>query len=196
MKTIKNKKTIGNTLFYAAAALLCLTVFASCLCVGLPAQYRDGASGRGGARVARFVSEIEVSSGGAQRLDLSELKKPGDCVFVRVKVTNADGNAVSEAAQSFQLLVETMGYLPLQFEVTKDGLQMASGALPSDRVVVDAKAHTTTYIFTDESWQFACETESTADLQLKVNWMEERNDSGYIGKLDLVTLKLVVSQID
>ena len=109
----------SRKLMYVCIALFFMVIVTTHLCSGILARYTTEKGGDDSANVGRFVFDTQGVS--YTKLDISEIKKPGDKVEYTFKVTNSDGTNTCEVAQEYIVTVEVGGTMPFKCEIKHDG---------------------------------------------------------------------------
>lgn len=171
----------------AAAVLLCLALASTYLLSGLYARYTTSATGTDEARVAVFGSSESVTLDSGDGLLASMI--PGNSITYTITVSNAQGNRISEVAQSYNVEVETAGNLPLSFALSENG----KGAITESSATSSAfSIHT----FAADDMHFAAGDSQSKTYQLTVTWPADKIDAKYANVPDFIQVNVNASQID
>lgn len=170
-----------------AAVLLCLVLVSTYLLSGLYARYTTSATGTDEARVAVFGSSesVTLDSGGG----LLASMVPGNSATYKITVSNAQGDRVSEVAQSYNVEVETAGNLPLTFTLSENG----KGTIAESS---SASAAFSIHSFAADDMRFAAGAPQSKTYWLTVTWPANKNDAKYANVPDFIQVNVNVSQID
>ena len=172
-----NRKT--PIVVYIAAILLWLTFITSSLTAGLFARYVNISGNGDFASVAKFVFNVSDDTA-THFIDLENIKKPGDKIEYRFKVTNSDSTGICEVAQRYTVDIQIDGNMPLVCTLQKNGEVATTGSSLSN------------------VGEFPAGTEKTDIFILTVVWPNDMNDAMYANgaALGRIVLTIGSQQVD
>lgn len=159
-------------------ALLSLTASAFTM-----AKYTTENTGFAKAAVASLVQ------GGSFQFDTAlDTLTPGSTSYVNFQVTNYEGEKLCEVAMDYEIQVESMGNLPLQFQLSgrvepadTDGssslVNPLEGGIAAGGVMPHSAKGKVTHVY-----------------QLAVTWPESYDDEAYSDEIDMVSITVKAEQ--
>jgi len=161
---MSRSRQIQNWILRAAGILLCLVLASTYLVCGMFARYTTTASGSDSARVAKF----EIQEAGVSTIELNDPISPGDTIEKVLQVQN-----MSEVAVEYEVTIDHLGNLPLQFMVDN----------------VDATENSFKRILPPNENNMNIYT-------LKIIWPAEQDSPDLAGLADYITVSVSATQVD
>ena len=176
-----------NIAIRVALILLALTCLSVWFTAGMLARYTTQDSGSDGARVAKFV--FNVNDKDASRIiDVTGVKKPGDVQTYTFVVKNNTAN-VSEVAEDVIITLSLNGSMPLVCKIKENTTEMSSVTANGGDVPV---TNTTSVA------NFSASVSTNKEYILHVEWPASRSDTEYSCAATIAKLVMTVTgrQID
>lgn len=168
--------------------LILAVVATSLVTTGTLAKYSSTFSASMSMQVAAFAG------GGTVDFDVGlDDMLPGDTRTMQFTVQNYSGEADCEVALNYEIQVETLGNLPLEFELigAKQADDENEGSVLVNDLDSDLKA-------VGGSLPIAADEENGGRLQhsyeLKVTWPQGKTDEDYSREIDMVTVTVTTVQ--
>ena len=161
-------------------------------------RFNSSGSGNDSATVASIVTEQKEI-----KLKISnESLKPGKVVEYKFGITNTktenDDIYISEVSQSYDIMLETTGNLPLKYQLIKDvdasgtNGTLAEGAT-EEKAITDANKKVQ---INTESGILPHSVEEEHYYILKVTWPSDKTHHKYATEIDAITIEFVAEQKD
>ncbi len=176
-----------NIALFAAAVLLCLTLFTTHLTTGLYARYTTEASGSDGARVARFDVKLTAVNGGSANMDgLTNEDKETDTKTYDFSITNN-----SEVAVGYDITIRFSNPLP-------DGVVPTVSLKDKENVSAKTVTGQKEFAFESDDFVFAPENQTNDHtLTITVNYYDGNNNLRNVDLSDTqVSISVTAQQID
>ncbi len=189
-----------NIALFTAAVLLFLTLFTTHLTGGLYARYTTFAESSDGARVAKYVFNVNADSKTAEQeltISLDEILEPGDTDSCTLIISNNDGTDICEVAQQYKVYVTERGSLPLMYSIeSSDAESSDSGSSGTNISAVTAALNGTTEKEV-LSGTLAAGTADSDTMTINISWPQENNKTlGYAGGVAGLHIRIVAEQLN
>ena len=186
-----NKKKLFKSLIIIA--LIIIIIFAIVQIRQTLARYETVAQGEGDVDVAFWVVDNDVKTGRIILEDLYPREEPFEYTFT-ISNFNEDGKR-AETDLEYDILITTSTYLPLSYEVTRNGMTCINeGQLYID---VDDTYYRVIRLETDtNNFTMDCDNDQTDTFTIKVTFPEEYSSNPeYADLIEDIKIELSARQI-
>lgn len=186
-----NKKKLFKSLIIIA--LIIIIIFAIVQIRQTLARYETVAQGEGDVDVAFWVVDNDVKTGRIILEDLYPREEPFEYIFT-ISNFNEDGKR-AETDLEYDILITTSTYLPLSYEVTRNGMTCINeGQLYID---VDDTYYRVIRLETDtNNFTMDCDNDQTDTFTIKVTFPEEYSSNPeYADLIEDIKIELSARQI-
>ena len=188
---MNNKKKLFKSLIIIA--LIIIIIFAIVQIRQTLARYETVAQGEGDVDVAFWVVDNDVKTGRIILEDLYPREEPFEYTFT-ISNFNEDGKR-AETDLEYDILITTSTYLPLSYEVTRNGMTCINeGQLYID---VDDTYYRVIRLETDtNNFTMDCDNDQTDTFTIKVTFPEEYSSNPeYADLIEDIKIELSARQI-
>lgn len=152
------------------------------------ARYISTTSSRDEVEIASFITNLDVSES-VKKFELTDLY-PGceDKVFT-FSISNNSEEGVSEVTNGYSFSIESMGNLPLIFDIEVDKDKTNNTGTTASQVINSNEKFWNGGILPNS-------VSTTHYYKVTVSWNEEANDADYSQEIDMIIVKVKSEQID
>lgn len=186
MKETKNKRKFIKYIAYLAVVTTIITSTTL-------AKYADEAKMQANVVVALFTAGTSTS----EEIAITEMLSPGSTEEVVFKVQNFSQTGelqYSEVALGYDIKIETIGNLPLTFQMSGERLNQTDdmNKLTGELAKVTDKE----YSATGGELPVGVDDAVVHEYKLQITWPDEENDVKYSDEIDMLTITIETTQIN